>query len=248
MFSLPQFDPLATPDTLVIAIVAFIAGVIRGFTGFGGPAFMLAILTMFYAPIVIIAKVLIVDFGTGCYLFKQVCVDVNWRRTLTLFIPTLLAMPLGHFLLFNVDAETMKRAIALIIAFTCVLMLSGVRYKATLTTPLLIVVGILAGIVFGATYIALVCVVAILLGPDDKNSGRTLIIAWAFLTSIAYLLVSINSGATGWSDISSALPGVVTYWFGAQVGSRGFRKSSEHRYRQIAVCTLLAITVFSFIA
>ena len=248
MFSIPQFDPLATPDAMVIAIVAFIAGVIRGFTGFGGPAFMLAILTVFYAPMVVIAKVLIVDFGTGCHLFKQVCADVNWRRTLALFIPTLLAMPLGQFLLFNVDAETMKRAIALIIAFTCVLMLSGIRYKTILTIPMMVTVGIFAGIVFGATYIALVCVVAILLGPDDKNSGRTLIIAWAFLTSIAYMVVSIYSGATGFGDVTVALPGVISYWFGAQIGTRGFRKSTEYRYRQIAVSTLLAITVFSFMA
>ena len=245
---LPEFDSLATPDALVIAVVAFLAGAIRGFTGFGGPAFMLAILTLFYAPIVVIAKVLIVDFATGCYLFKNIYKDIDWRRTLTLLIPTLLCVPVGHLLLFAIDAETMKRSIAFIIAFTCILMLSGYRYKTALTLPLMIGVGIVAGIVFGATYIALIGVVAILLGPDNKNTARTLIFAWAFLISVAYAFVSVSSGATGMGDVMVSLPGVITYWLGAEIGSRRFRKSTEQRYRQIAVCSLLAISVFSFIA
>ena len=38
------------PGMLVIAAVAFGAGLVRGFTGFGGPAFILAILTLFFTP------------------------------------------------------------------------------------------------------------------------------------------------------------------------------------------------------
>ena len=36
------------PGMAIIAIVAFGGGLARGFTGFGGPAFMLAILTLFF--------------------------------------------------------------------------------------------------------------------------------------------------------------------------------------------------------
>ncbi|MCP4388677.1 MAG: sulfite exporter TauE/SafE family protein, partial [Gammaproteobacteria bacterium] len=39
------------PGMLAVALVAFGAGLIRGFTGFGGPAFILAILTLFFAPV-----------------------------------------------------------------------------------------------------------------------------------------------------------------------------------------------------
>ena len=39
------------PGMLAIAAVAFGAGLIRGFTGFGGPAFILAIMTLFFTPV-----------------------------------------------------------------------------------------------------------------------------------------------------------------------------------------------------
>ena len=51
------------PGMAIIAIVAFGAGLVRGFTGFGGPAFILAILTLFFTPYSIVSKILVVDFS-----------------------------------------------------------------------------------------------------------------------------------------------------------------------------------------
>lgn len=90
--SLTQGDP----GTLIIAIVAFGAGLIRGFTGFGGPSFILAILTIFFTPYSIVSKILVVDFFSNIYLFAAVYRQIDWRSTLSMVIPTLLFMPLGH--------------------------------------------------------------------------------------------------------------------------------------------------------
>ena len=57
---------------LITAIIALAAGFMRGFTGFGGPSFMLAILTIFYSPIETFSKVLVIDFFASIYLFSTV--------------------------------------------------------------------------------------------------------------------------------------------------------------------------------
>jgi len=233
------------PGVIIIALVAFGAGVIRGFTGFGGPAFMLAILTLFFSPMSIVSKILVVDFFTSVYLFKICYRYIDWRATMTMVIPTLMFIPLGHWVLLELDPEWMKRAIAVIIALACVLMLIGYRYPRPLTRTGLIIVGIVAGIVFGGTYIALVAVVSILLGPYDKDQGRTLIIAWSFFTVMGFALVSAVSGTTTLSDIMIALPGAATYMFGAWLGSMGFRQSSEKFFRRGSIATLLILSVFN---
>ena len=69
------------PEMAIIAIVAFGAGLVRGFTGFGGPAFILAILTLFFTPYSIVSKILIVDFLASMYLFKAVYHQIDWRST-----------------------------------------------------------------------------------------------------------------------------------------------------------------------
>lgn len=242
-----DINPGAEPGMVVIAIVAFVAGLIRGFTGFGGPAFILAILTLFFTPVSVVPKILIVDFITSVFLFRAVWREIDWRATACMVIPTLLCLPLGHWLLLELDPLWMKRAMALIIAVTCIAMLAGYRYRQPMTTALLIAVGTVSGIVFGATYIALVTVVCILLGPYDKNAGRTLIIAWSFFTVLGFALVSVTSGTTGFDDLSIAAPGAVTYMLGAWLGSHGFHRASENLFRRAAIGVLLLLACFNLV-
>lgn len=231
----------------IIALVAFGAGLIRGFTGFGGPAFFLAILTLFFTPYSIVSKILVVDFLASMYLFKAVYRQIDWRATAFMVLPTLLSMPLGHWLLIELDPLLMKRSMALIISAACLMMLIGFRYKHPMTPAWLVLVGVFSGIVFGGTYIALVAVVFILLGPYDKHQGRALIISWSFFTVLGFALISASSGTTGVDDVISALPGAVTYLFGTWLGSKGFRKSSEKLFRRAAIATLLSLALLNLV-
>ena len=236
------------PGMAIVAIVAFGGGLIRGFTGFGGPAFILAILTLFFTPYSIVAKILVVDFIASVYLFRAVYRQIDWRTTAYLVIPTLLFMPLGHWLLIELDPLWMKRAMALIISAACVVMLIGYRYKHPLTTSWLILIGCCTGLIFGGTYIALLAVVCILLGPYDKHAGRTLIISWSFFTVLGFALVSTVSGTTGVDDVITAAPGAATYMLGTWIGAHGFRKSSEKLFRRAAVTALLMLSIINLVS
>ena len=236
------------PGIAIIALVAFGGGLVRGFTGFGGPAFILAILTLFFTPYSIVSKILVVDFIASVYLFKAVYREIDWRATLYITIPTLIFMPLGHWLLIELDPLWMKRAMALIISTACVMMLIGFRYKHPMTNMWLVFLGIIAGTIFGGTYIALVAVVCILLGPYDKYAGRTLIIAWSLFAVLGFALISALSGTTGVDDVVAAAPGAATYLLGTWIGSHGFRKSSEKLFRRAAISALLALSIINLVS
>lgn len=244
-----DFTSLTTgsPGVLAIALVAFGAGFIRGFTGFGGPAFMLAILTLFFTPISIVSKILVVDIFASVYLFAAHYKEVDWKPTMTMVIPTLIFLPLGHWLLIELDPVLMKRVIASVIAVACITMLTGYRYKKPMGVAWLVFIGVCTGTVFGAAYIALVAVVAILLGPYNKHEGRTLIIAWSFFTVIAFALMSAFSGTTTGDDVVIALPGAVTYMIGTWLGSMGFRRSSEKLFRRGSIGILLLLSIFNLV-
>ena len=235
------------PGMLAVGLAALGAGLIRGFTGFGGPAFMLATLTLFFTPVSIVAKILVVDFFASAYLFRAVYREIDWRSTAAMAVPTLICMPLGHWLLIELDPLLMKRAIATIIAAACVLLLIGIRYRQPPTVGWLVLAGAGAGIVFGGSYIALVAVAFILLGPYDRHQGRTLIITWSFFTVLGFALISALSGTAGMSDVVTALPGAAAYLFGTWLGSHGFRKSSERLFRRAAIGTLLVLALFNLV-
>lgn len=233
--------------TVVTAAVSLGAGFIRGFTGFGGPAFMLAILTLFYTPIAIIGKILVVDLTSSSYLFLKIRNEINWKHTALLAIPTMITMPLGQWLLLTIDPSYMRRVIAAIILGACIVMLLGIRYKRPLKFPALIIVGMVSGIVFGATYIALIVVAAVLLGPYGKNTARTLIISWTFIVAVWYGIISFISGTTVVEDIYIAAPGALLYFAGVWLGSRLFSTAAESSYRRVALLTLLILSVLGIV-
>ena len=136
---------------------------------------------------------------------------------------------------------------ALIIAVACILMLIGFRYKHPMTTSWLVFVGIIAGTVFGGSYIALVAVVFILLGPYDKHQGRTLIIAWSLFAVLGFALISVLSGTTGMDDVITAAPGAATYLLGTWLGSHGFHNASEKLFRRGAIAVLLCLACFNLV-
>ncbi|MFT5506608.1 MAG: putative membrane protein YfcA [Gammaproteobacteria bacterium] len=233
------------PGMLLFAIVALVAGIIRGFTGFGGPAFILAILTLFYPPAAIVSKILIADFLSNIYLFHSCFKSIDWRSTAFLSVPSVLLIPLGQWLLIELDPLQMKQVISIIISGICILLLVGFRYRAMPGFYSLIAVGIIAGIVFGATYIALVTVCFILLGPYEKSAGRNLIISWAFFTVVGFAIISIAMGTVTMIDLTTALPGAASYLFGTWLGSRFFSNASEKLFRRSAIGLLFAIALMN---
>jgi uncharacterized membrane protein YfcA len=152
-------------------------------------------------------------------------------------------MPLGQWLLLTVDPVIMSRAIAATILAASLVMLAGIRYRKPLGTTGMVIIGMVSGVAFGATYIALVAVCAILLGPYSKLEARTMIIAWTFPVAICYAIISFWSGATVLEDVVIAAPAAATYFLGALVGARWFKGSAEESYRRIALVTLLVLAV-----
>jgi len=232
---------------IISLLVALGAGLIRGFTGFGGPAFMLATLTWIYSPLYVIGKVLIVEFIAASYLVSNIREQIQWRTTAIIAIPTMLTMPLGHWFLENTDPILMRRLIAGTILLSCLVMSTGYRYRRRLGTSGLILLGLIGGLVFGASYIALLVVSVLMLGPYNKGETRGLFISWGFLIGIWYVVISVLSGNTTLSDVIAALPLAMAYFTGTITGAHWFKRSTEHTYRRYALITLMVLSVFSLV-
>ncbi|MDE0095502.1 MAG: sulfite exporter TauE/SafE family protein [Gammaproteobacteria bacterium] len=227
----------------VLAVVALVAGLLRGFTGFGGPAFLIAVLTIFYPPIMIVGKVLIVDFAASTFLFHSCFRRIQWKPTLSLVIPSLLVMPAGQWLLVAMDPDVLARGIAVTILLTSLMMLAGWRYRKRPGLVGMVLIGVISGVIFGASYIALVTITAVLLGPWNHVEARTLIVAWAFLVQIWFTFISVYAGTVGSSDLLIAWPAAVLYLAGTWLGSRLFGGVGEAQYRNVALIVLAGLAL-----
>jgi len=205
---------------------------------------MLAIMTWFLTPVQVIAKVLVIECIAATCLVWRVRREIDWRLSLPLTLPTLLSMPIGYWLLTHTDPELMRRLISFAIFISCALMLTQWRYHTRLTQPYLIAVGLVGGVIIGASFVALVVVAVILMGPYNRNEARTLFLFWGFAMSVWYVVLSVISGQTGLQSVASAMPAAASYFLGSWIGANWFGHSTETGYRRYA---LILLTVLALI-
>jgi uncharacterized protein len=239
---------LSFDQPLVLALVAVLAGIagfVRGFTGFGGPAIMIVVLTYFFSPATVLAKVLLMDMVANIKLVANILPEVDWRRTLTLASATLLGAPFGLWALVYVNDVLMQQFIALLALAASTLLLSGWRLKRPPNLALMLTVGFFAGVIMTATGIALLMMAFLFSGPDSTGRSRANAIAWMFGISICMLSTYAWAEFLTWSDTWRSLLVGIAYLAGATAGARAFVASAEATVRRAAVWLLFVLALLA---
>ena len=115
---------------LLLGVSAFAAGVMRGFTGFGGGLLMMPVYAVFMPPVDAVAIVAILNLIATIQMLPSVLHLVRWGRLLALGLPTVIFIPLGTMILTSVDPEAMRTVIAIIvIVISLIFMAREVSFK-----------------------------------------------------------------------------------------------------------------------
>lgn len=239
---------LAEPEMVVIACAAALfGGLIRGFVGFGGASTLVLVLTQFYDPTSVIARVAVIDLFANVRLLPTTWKEIEWRTAAPVTIATVLALPFGIWILVAVDPVIMKRGIAAIVAVSTLTLLSGRQFHAPATLPVLIGIGVVTGIVLGATMVALTFMVFVYALPLSAAVSRATGILWGFFVTLAMIAAFMVTGDLTWIDLGpTALVGLV-FLGGTWIGSHAFRRIDEDLFRRIVLIFLLVLAVIGML-
>ena len=230
------------------AATALVAGMVRGFSGFGGPALMALVLTQLYSPLSVLTKVAIIDATSYLLLAPSTAREFNRRVVAIVTAATLAGLPLGTYLLTETDPVVMKRAIAAAVAVCVLVMLLGRRFRASPPIVVHIAVGLLAGVVLGATYIALVAMIFFFSLPASGAESRANAVFWGIVLSFFLIATHMALGNITPGDLwRSALIGIV-YLAGTGAGAWWFRRTGEREFRRAVLWLLLGLAVIGLVA
>src|ERR1044072_8725966 len=121
-------DLLALPF-LICAVVACIAGTVRGLAGFGAALIMTPIFSALYGPPVGVALCLMLEIAVALPVVPGVVRLVDWRRIGLMLIAAAVGVPFGNLVLTHSEPEPMRWAISAIVLGAVALLASGWRYK-----------------------------------------------------------------------------------------------------------------------
>ncbi len=233
-----------TPATLTLLIVTtFIAGLARGFSGFGAALIFMPVASALIGPRLAAPVILIIDAVTTLGLVPDAFRRADRREVAVMSVGALVGVPTGVYLLTHLDPLTIRRAIIGICAALLVLLLTGWRYHGRPKAPLTIGVGALSGLFSGASQVGGPPVIAYWLGGAiPANIVRANIVLY-FEVSTALTLINFLIGGLFVSAlVPLCLMTAPVYGIGLWAGTRLFGVASEATFRRICLC-LIALAV-----
>jgi uncharacterized protein len=237
------------PDSFFpLAVCALLAGLVRGFSGFGLSAVLVASGSFFVAPKALIPSAQALEVIASVWMIPSVWRDVNWKWLTPMALAYALAIPLGVATLAYAPADALRvgGCLLLLCASTCLLL--NARPKLPDGFPLRFGTGLVAGFMAGASSLGgmVASVMLFAVSIPAKNLRATLIVL--FFGSALY---SLSWGA--WHGVVTKATFVQSAWLaipmliGIAIGSRGFHVVSEAQFRK-AVLAVLAVLSLAGIA
>lgn len=220
-------------STLVmLCITALVAGIARGFSGFGAALIFVPLASAAIGPKVASPILLLIDIVCAVTLLPDALRKADKRDVGAMSVGSLFAVPAGVALLVFVDQLIVRWVISLTALAFLMLLVSGWRYRGAVTMPLSVAVGVVAGVFSGTAQLGGPPVVAYWLGGERPASiVRANIIVYfavlSVLSGISYLVAGLLDAEV---FLLSFICGPI-YGGGLYVGARCFHLASERTFR-----------------
>ncbi len=243
------FVELFDLDLLAAAIAALIGGWILGFTGFGAALVMTPAFTLLWdAPIAVPTCLLLLVFASA-QLFLPAMRECEPKSTALMSAAACLMIPLGSYALVVADRLVMQRAIGVIVLVLVAVLATGYRYRGRRPPALTAGVGVVSGVLNGATGMGGPPVIFYLLsGPDGAARNRANLLAFYAIVNAVSLAALAVAGLLTWTILGRAALMTPIYVVGVWLGARYFGRSNEAGYRRWALGILFAIAIATLVA
>ncbi|WP_238364572.1 sulfite exporter TauE/SafE family protein [Mesobacterium pallidum] len=225
-----------TPLQLVVLVLAgTVAGLVRGFAGFGTAMVYLPIAGQILPPIWALVTLVIMDFFGPIPNLPRGWRDADRPDLVRLITGMVATLPVGVALLAVLEPEVIRYVISVLALVLTVLLVSGFRYRGPMTRPLVIGTGAVGGITGGVAGIPGPPVILLYMAsgkPAQVVRANNLV--YLFVFDIFFMgLVAWR----GWMELVPVVLGLVVVLpnlLGNMAGAAMFRPERERVYRWAA--------------
>ncbi len=251
MSSIPLevLDLLGDWRIYVAVAVTALAGIMRGYSGFGTAVLLAPAYSVLWGPRIGVPVMLLMELVVSIQLVPKAIGEANRRVILPIGAAACLATPLGAFILITADQDLLRRFIGGFVLVFGLLLMSGWRYHGSRPLPLNLAVGSLAGLLKGATGISGPPVILYLLaGPEAVKQHRANLILFFGTIAIISVIPPALGGLIGWSTFSKLLILLPVLVLCVPVGTRLFHVLPDRWYRRAALFFLLSTGIIALLA
>lgn len=227
-----------------VTAAAALAGLVRGFSGFGAAMVFVPIAGALYSPEQAVVLLFLTDTVVSLPLLPPAFARCTWREVAPLTAGATLLVPVGVEVLLVADPIAMRWTISLLVLAFTGLMASGWRYAGKPSVPASVAVGGAAGLAGGmASLFGPPVILFWLGGRANVPTVRANILAFFGLVTVVSAVTYLANGMITRASLVMALVLMPVYALGVVLGARGFALASERAFRflALALCGLAAL-------
>ena len=237
-------DSFAPEVIALAAAIAAAAGVIRGITGFGGAMVMSPPLALLLGPLMAVPIVLLLESLAAAPMLVATRRLVRWKVIGPIMLMACVTVPLGTYVLLQVEPQVMRRVIAAVVIVFSLMLLRGWRYSGQQRLSTSLGLGGLSGAMVGATGMGGPPIILYLLaGPDPVATTRANLTYFVGVIALASFLALWVSGAVGATGLWLALLLTPGYYVGMVAGTRLFSRFNDTRFRQFTLVFMMVVAL-----
>lgn len=234
--------------SLIVAIVAvFVAGIIRGYSGFGFAMVAVTSMSLVLPPVQVVPTVLVLEVLASLRLVPQVRKDIDWYSLRWLLIGSFVGIPFGVYLLASIPPAPMRISISLMVLIASILLMRGFAWKHMPGIILILITGLACGLLNGAAAIGGPPVILFYLSsPAGVKTSRASIIAYFLGIDTLCLIMAAIQGLTTFQTLLLTAACLIPLLLGIAVGSRMFAKIDQASFRRHVLILLIFLSIAGF--
>lgn len=227
-----------------VLFVAFLAGLLRGFSGFGSSLLLVPTLGLVIGPATAVVIGTLMEGLATAMLVPSCIAHTSRRRLLTMGPASCVAIPLGHFALIRLDPSFSNLAISTAVVLMSAAVWCQGSFRLPHGTHGDMGAGLFSGFLTGFGSIGgppLVLYILAARGSAIQKRADIVVVAGigqaaAFVSMMCFGLLTFG-GAGGAALLAPA------FFCGGIVGARLFLLASEQTYQRVALGTLFVAAV-----
>lgn len=250
MIELPDTSTIAAafadPRFIAAVAVAVLAGVVRGFSGFGSALIYVPLIAAIYEPRIATVSFVLMDYICAAPFAVKAFPQCNWREILPALIAAIVTVPLGTMMQHSADPVYLRWGMALFVLAFVLILVSGWRYRWKPNAPAAACAGAISGFAGGAAQISGPPVILYWLGsPSGAAVVRANLLVFLVLLGFTLVVNYAIQGLVTAKPIALAMLLWPMYILALVAGARWFKGSSDQLYRRIAYVIVALAAIVS---
>ena len=235
---------LTTTEIVALSAIAFVAGVIRGFTGFALSAVAMAVAVLFLPPVEIIPMLWWLELAASVLMVRSGWAEASRGVALGLVVGSAVGLPVGLYLTLNMPVETSKLVALALICVLAAAQLGRIKMLFLATRPGLAGSGVAAGIATGLAGVGGMIVALYVLALDmPARVIRASLVLYLFASLCVSFFTHLIVGTMDQAAVLRGLAFAIPTMAGVVVGKALFIPRFEAHYKRICLGLLIALAV-----